>query len=401
MYNYYLSRALARLGHRVTVVASRWSQDVPGHEEVGNIRIHRLLTNHRYWLHHLPVVGSRMRSVLQMLYSARVAGVLLRLQRRSKVDVVEFAEVGAEGYGYLHLPWRRPVVVRCHTPTAVLRRYYEPNEILHNTTWTEMGERYCIQRADRLTAPSRDMAKVIPEPFGVPRKRINAVPNPIDVDSFERRGTSNSKQRDSQDILVLHVGRLERVKGAEVLVQAIPPVLTQVPGTRFVFIGEDGRDHQRNSWRERLVHFLRERGVAGKVQFLGSVDQSTLIAWYHRADIAVVPSLNYESFSYTCAQAMAAGLPVIASRIGGIPETVDEGDSGILVKPGSVKELSQALVLLAQDRDLQRRMGEAGSRKARRCFDASVVAEQMVQVYASASGLKKKPGPSLTSTSRM
>ena len=195
MYNYYLSRALLRLGHRVTVVARRWSQDVPDYEEVEEVQIHRLLTSHRYWLHQLPVVGSRMRSLLQVLYSARVARTLSRVQRAFPVDIVEFAEVEAEGYVYLHLPWRCPVTVRCHTPTAILRRYYKPEEMPHSTTWTEMGERYCVRRAELLTAPSKDMATVASESFGVPRERIHAVPNPIDV-HFVRTQREFQRQRE-------------------------------------------------------------------------------------------------------------------------------------------------------------------------------------------------------------
>lgn len=104
MYNHYLSRALVDLGHKVTVIAARWSDNVQDFEELEDVRIHRLLIRHRSWLHRLPVVGRHMRSFLQVLYSARVARMLSRLQRKQKVDIVEFAEVGAEGYIYLHMP---------------------------------------------------------------------------------------------------------------------------------------------------------------------------------------------------------------------------------------------------------------------------------------------------------
>ena len=384
MYNHHLSRGLARLGHRVTVVSSRSSSNVPDHEEVESIGIYRLLTHDRYRFRRLPVVGHYMRSLLQVLYSTRVAAILSRLHRKDEVDVVEFAEVGAEGYIYLHLPWKRPVVVRCHTPTAILRRHYQPEEMSYSTTWTEANERYCVRAADLLTTPSQDMARVVSESYDVHGMQFRALANPIDVSMFERTRGCKTNGGNSRGVLVLHVGRLERVKGIDVLVRAIPRVVEQAPKTRFAFIGEDRADALGRSCQEQLMKSVRERGVQDHVKFLGSVDQSTLIAWYHRADVAVVPSLNYESFSYTCAQAMAAGLPVVASRIGGIPETLDDGISGLLVEPGKVEALSQALVILARDGDLRRRMGEAGSSKARRCFDASVVAEQMVQLYASA-----------------
>ena len=80
---------------------------------------------------------------------------------------------------------------------------------------------------------------------------------------------------------------------------------------------------------------------------------------------------------------MAAGLPVVASRIGGIPETVDDGINGILVEPGSVTDLVKALVELAKDRKLRKDFGKAGYRKASLCFDSDVVAQKMILLYTS------------------
>jgi starch synthase len=98
----------------------------------------------------------------------------------------------------------------------------------------------------------------------------------------------------------------------------------------------------------------------------------------------VVPTLNYESFSYTCAQAMAAGKPVVASRIGGIPETVQDEVSGLLVPPGDPSELAAALIQLARDPARRCAMGEAGRAHARREFDAATVAARVMQVYENA-----------------
>src|SRR5919108_4876320 len=131
------------------------------------------------------------------------------------------------------------------------------------------------------------------------------------------------------------------------LSRAIPQVLQEAPYVRFMFIGDDRQDECGRSWQQRLEAFFREQRVDDRVVFCGATDQPTLLEWYRKADIAVVPSLVYESFSYTCAQAMAAGLPVVASRIGGIPETVGDGVSGLLVEPGDVTGLAQAIVRLA------------------------------------------------------
>src|SRR5262249_43791044 len=123
--------------------------------------------------------------------------------------------------------------------------------------------------------------------------------------------------------------------------------------------------------------------INGRVAFLGEVEQSTLLEWYTAADIAVVPSLLYESFSYTCAQAMAAGVPVVASRIGGIPETVDDGVSGLLLEPGDARGLARAILSLARDPQLRESMGQAGRAKAQTKFTAHAIAEAVLSLCRS------------------
>jgi glycosyltransferase involved in cell wall biosynthesis len=154
-----------------------------------------------------------------------------------------------------------------------------------------------------------------------------------------------------------------------------------VPDARFVFVGDDRPLLGGRSQRAALESKLRRETAAGQVQFTGGVDQPTLLEWYRRANICVVPSLLYESFSYTCAQAMAAGKPVVATHIGGIPETVTDGVSGVLVAAGDTSQLAQAIIRLARDAALRERMGRAGREKAARDFDPSTIARRTTAIY--------------------
>jgi len=221
------------------------------------------------------------------------------------------------------------------------------------------------------------MARVISRECGIPAEKIRVMPNLLDEKEFN---VDRSRDDQKKEITVLHVGRMERVKGIQVLAEAIPEVLAAHPNVRFVFIGDDGKDENGISWKKKLEDFFRGKGVAHAVSIFGGVDQQTLLAWYAKTDIAVVPSLNYESFSYTCAQAMAAGLPVVASRIGGISETVDDGKSGMLIEPGNFQKLAEALIRLTRDPDLRLRMGQAGRERTRRCFGDQQIARQFLEV---------------------
>ncbi|MGH9319880.1 MAG: glycosyltransferase family 4 protein [Vicinamibacteria bacterium] len=392
MYDWYLSRALAKLDHHVTVIAARWSPDVPEIETLDGVVVRRLLIGDRRWTRTVPGVRRYARSIVQYLYSRRVAAVLAEMstnRTRPKINLVEFADVGAEGFSYLRRQSREPVVVRCHTPTAVLRRHYLPEEMPYGTRWTESLERFCIRNADGLTAPSRDMARVVSEICEVAVERIAVVPNLIDVDAFV--GDREPRIRQGNEVVILHVGRLERVKGIEVLVEAIPRVLERFPSSRFVFVGDDLPVAGGESWQLRMQQRLSALGSAGHVRFLGALPQKELLAQYRAADIAVVPTLNYESFSYTCGEAMAAGLPVVASRIGGIPETVEDGRSGILIEPGSVSELVSSIAKLVENSETRHRMGIAGRERAKERFDSPVVAERMVDFYQNVVGPSHSP----------
>jgi glycosyltransferase involved in cell wall biosynthesis len=383
MHNYYLARELVKEGHRVTAIAARWSADVPAEEESEGVAVRRILFQHQPWMHRLPIVGRHARGFVQWQYSRRVAKALRALEESARPDIVEFADIEAEGYAYLRRAHRCPVVVRCHTPGFVLYRHYLPEERPWNTERIEAREKFCIGQADALTAPSRDMARTISTECTLREERICVIPNALDVTPFI---TSERKPDARDEVLILNVGRLDRGKGIAVLAEAIPHVRRQAPTVRFVFVGENRPDGYGGTWRSRLEERLRTAGVHDRVQFTGGVSPPELIAWYSRADIAVVPSLIYESFSYTCAQAAAAGLPVVASRIGGIPDTIEHNVAGILTEPGDIGQLASALVRLARDRELRESMGAAGREKAAGEFNARIVAERMANFYSRVSG---------------
>ena len=380
MYNYAVAHTYRELGHCVTIIASRTSPDISALIDDAGISVRRLMVRDTYRWRRLPILGRYVRPVQQLAYTWRVNAALRELHREQPFDIVEFAEVNAEGFFFAR-NLIAPFVVRCHTPTFVLKRYYEPREMPYDTRIISWCERDLIRRAHALTAPSGDMASVIAHETGVPLEKIVVIPNALCLDQFPISCPLGVQPPTSKNVTILHVGRLERAKGVTILTDAIPKVVRQIPNARFVFIGDDRATVGRMSQRAVLEAQLADAGVRANVEFLGKVDQPTLIEWYRRADICVVPSVLYESFSYTCAQAMAMGKPVVATRIGGIPETVQDGVSGLIVTPGNSEELAEALIRLTQDTELRLRMGKAGREKAVREFDARVVVLQTLAVY--------------------
>lgn len=396
-YNYYIARALVARGHKVFVITK--SKDGKNHYEMDcGVNIYRIKQfDFHYYFYKIPFLGKNLRFIRNIVYSFYLYKKIIQLDSIERIDIIECAEIEAEGFVFLVLRHNIPVVVRCHTPTFILKKYYTAEEMPYNTSLITSMEKYCIRHASVLTAPSHDMARTISRHCAISRKRIYVVPNALDVSPFSSHkyiakdiaiGTSNTKHkvtvdehRISDEVVVLHVGRLERVKGIDVLKKAIPLVIADFPRVRFVFIGKDMRDGNGCSWRDQLAQYFLEQGVKNHVEFREDIDQDTLHNCYKQADIAVVPSINYESFSYTCAQAMAAGLPVIASSIGGIPETMDHGVNGILIEPGNHNQLAQAILTLVKDKELRNKMGKAGFDKTANKFNANHIAEKTLEIY--------------------
>ena len=380
VYNFYLARALVKLGHHVTVIAARWSAEKPAYSVDEGVKIHRLLMHHYTGVHRLPIMGRYMRGLQQMQYSFQVAHKLYELEQADRPDVIEFAEVNAEGWAYLRQKKHVPVIVRCHTPTFVLREYYDTVEMPFDTKLTTRLEKNCIHQANVLSAPSCDMAQTIAQHID----RINVrdfcvIPNTLDTTQFAVDDRSYARQ----PITVLHVGRLDRAKGIETLARAIPQVVERYPDVNFVYVGGDRPDGEGSTWQKRLNSYFEQQQVQRNIVFTGNIDHNELLAWYKRADIAVVPSMLYESFSYTVAQAMAAGLPVIASRIGGIPETLQNGQYGLLTAVGDVNNLVEELCKLIEQQSLRQTLGTAASQYARQEFAPEVVAQQTLDLYRS------------------
>jgi glycosyltransferase involved in cell wall biosynthesis len=386
-HNEAFARACVALGHQVTALSYRPNPTTPRDTMRDGVRIVRVPSINPFRFHRLPLIGRQYRFVQAIGYSRTICHALAAINRESPIDIVEFAEVNAEGFfwrgnsggnkgsGALK---RAKMVVRCHTPAYVLADYYTRQELLYDANLLGWAERRQIRHADALTAPSHDMARLIRETCGLPPDSIQVIPNAMDIQAFSPPQEKPSKPQ----VTVLFVGRLERAKGIEALIAAIPQVCAQVPNVQFRLVGPNRPRTGGQPYADYIGQTLAPYIAAGQVVLCGFVTDEALRDEYAHADIAVVPSLLYESFSLTCSQAMAMALPVVASRIGGIPETLGDGEFGVIVEPDNAGQLAAALVDLARNPDRRHRIGTAARQHAVTTFSAAVVAPQILDVYA-------------------
>jgi glycosyltransferase involved in cell wall biosynthesis len=175
----------------------------------------------------------------------------------------------------------------------------------------------------------------------------------------------------SSDVLLGLIGRFHKQKGHIVLLKALPLILAQAPHTHALFCGE-GREEA------RLKVMAQDLGLEGHVHFVGLIENAYQML--SQIDIVVVPSL-WEGMPNVVLEAMAAGRPVVASRIAGMDEVVVAGETGLLCNPGDPHALADAILKLIKDTSLMKQMGRAGYELVRQRFQISTMVEQTVQHY--------------------
>jgi glycosyltransferase involved in cell wall biosynthesis len=209
------------------------------------------------------------------------------------------------------------------------------------------------------------------EYYGLPLGRIVTVRNGVDLGEFYRESAASTKS--STGLLVIGAaGRLEAMKGFEYLIAAVREL--QELGIEFELriagIGSRQRDLERE---------VKSLGLDRKARFLGQV--SDMAAFYRSVDVFALPSVSTEGLPLVVLEAMAMGLPVVATRLAGAPEVIEDGVNGLLVPPGDAPALARALSLLAADGELRRRLAMAGKSDVRHRFSVERVATEVTRVY--------------------
>ncbi len=183
----------------------------------------------------------------------------------------------------------------------------------------------------------------------LPGLKIKVIPNGVDVKKFYP-----AKKMPDKPIILCNA-RLGKRKGVEYLIQAMPKVLSKIPKAKLVLVGE-GEE------KAKLKRLAKELNIAEKISFLGGIEHKKLPVIYRKSSLFVLPSLS-ESLSNSLLEALASGLPVVVSKVGGNPELVGK-KNGVLVPSANSKALVIAIVRLLKDKKLRQEMGETSRKMA-------------------------------------
>lgn len=269
--------------------------------------------------------------------------------------------------------WDAPHVVMFHTLAEAKNRHHlgerEPK-------YRIAGERTVVAEADRIICAGEGEARMLTELYRAQRSRISVIPCGVDIDHFRPLDRAEARARiglDSDEPMILFVGRIEPLKGIDVLIRAA----SFIEGPfRVLVVGGDEKDSRR---KRELLRLARELGVADRITWIEAAAHDDLPYYYNAADVCAVPSY-YESFGLVALEAMACGVPVVASRVGGLKETVQDGRTGYLVPWRCPEPFAERLDLLLTNEPLRRSLGRE-ARLVAENYRWSEVAERVEGVY--------------------
>ena len=305
-------------------------------------------------------------------YAHAVSEVLSELVPAQSIDLVEATEWAADAYAYLR---KRtvPLLVRLHGHPTFKDCFDDGSfktGLKENLVW-RMRRKQLLQ-CDAITAVSRSYCELARRMWHVERNDIEVVPIGIDLGLFSPGTGTRAEQT------VVFASRLEDSKGIGVLAAAIPQVLQRFPAVHFCLLGRDSRRDDGGLWSD----YLSAR-FTHNFTYLGTLPMHRVVDQYRHATVCVVPSL-YEPGGMVALEAMACGCPVIASRIGGLQENIEDGRTGLLATVGDPGELAQAMIRVLEDRALRESLSVNGVAQVRARFSIEQMVARSTAIYADA-----------------
>lgn len=356
-----IAMALARRGHRAHV----FSDDVPGRldQREPNVIFHPVEVRAYPQLEHPP-------------YTLALSSKLIEVARRERLDLI-------------HAHYAIP-----HAASAYLARQVLASDgaapaprlitTLHGTDITLLGSddsflpliRFAITSSEAVTTPSRWLRQATYDRLDIPRAvNIDVIPNFVDTSRFSPRAAPPRAGDDRKDAVLVHVSNFRPVKRVDDVIAVFAEVRARAAalGRRVVLrLVGDGPE------RPRIMSLVHARGLEEGVQHLGErVDLPDIL---RGADVFLLPS-ETESFGLAALEAMACGVPVVASAAGGLPEVVTEGETGFLRAVGDVAGMAEAVFGLLTDPSRAARMSTAARRRAEEDFAPVPALDRYIELY--------------------
>lgn len=350
---HYLAKELVQMGHQVTVLAEGRKRK----EDAA-----------------FPYIVHRYRGLKGLVSYEKVKAMHLVFEKlRTRFDLLHAHRTYPPGYVAAKLKHLLNISVVITPHGDDIQKMPEINYGIRLEPELEAKVKYALERTDAITVISESIRNDVLNLIAAPDK-VHDVPNGVELDSYigqnENAYNPRSCNLPPKGNLILAVGRNHIKKGYQYLLRAMSLVLKKYENTNLVVLGKG---------TESLLPLIRDLGIGRHVVLPGVIGQRNLPSFYNRADLFVMPSL-IESFGLVTLEAMAAGLPIVATNIPGSRDLVADGVNGFLVPPKSPESLAEKIILLVKNKKLRKEMGQESYQMARR-YDWKIITKKYVEVY--------------------
>lgn len=282
--------------------------------------------------------------------------------------------------------WRVPLVHSMHTMAKVKNSLLADGDIAEPVARL-IGEEQVVDAADMIIANTADERDQLIELYDAEPERVRVVNPGVDLELFrpgDKAAARTSLGLPADAIVLMFAGRIQPLKAPDVVLRAAALLLERRPElrARVVVPVIGGPSGSGLDSPDALVGLADSLGIGDVVRFVAPMEQSRLVDHFRAASVVVVPSYN-ESFGLVAIEAQAAGTPVVAAKVGGLPTAVDDGRSGVLVEGHDPRDYAAVLEELVLDEDQLARMGAAAALQAQQ-FGWARTAQQTLAAYVDA-----------------
>ncbi|MFA5156878.1 MAG: GT4 family glycosyltransferase PelF [Candidatus Omnitrophota bacterium] len=236
---------------------------------------------------------------------------------------------------------------------------------------------YVMGWGKRVICPSNVIARHMIDDFNVPHERIKLVPRSVDLEKF--KFVSPDKKRKAEFNVGI-IGRITPIKGHLHFIKAMAKLSRSVPRLKVWIIGD--APASREAYKEQIQVLARRLGLWNCTQFLGT--QRDIPSILSHLDLLVLPTTTQEAFGRVIIEAQAAGVPVIATKVGGIVDVIDDGITGMLVPPADPSAIAEAALKIFRDSDFSARLAAAALEKAKDRYNVELMVNNTIEVYQQA-----------------
>jgi glycosyltransferase involved in cell wall biosynthesis len=236
-----------------------------------------------------------------------------------------------------------------------------------------------LSRARKIIAVSHFTKWELTNYYKIPANKIQVIHNGVDINKFkpavDKRKVKAELGFNPDDLAIVSVGRLYARKGLFTLIDSMPSVVKRYPNAKFIISGKGQSDEM-----NKLIAHAEKLGVKNNIIFTGYYPDKKLPRLYQAADVFAF-STFYEHHPFAVLEALATGLPVVTTTVGGIPETIESGKNGLLVKPFNARAFGEKILYLLEHPVAATEMGAQARKTIVENYDWSIVVKDAMKVY--------------------